>query len=70
MLPQPCRYGCGESVVVAQSVASGRWRPFEARDRTPGSDAAVNCWVLVGPRAWRPGDLADYGVDAWAGGAS
>lgn len=61
--------GCNTLVVVAilaptPADQERRWGAFEATDREPFTDRAVDCRVIVGGRqAWKPAELVeDYMV--------
>ena len=60
LTPRPCRDDtCDVSVIVAARQPHGRWAAFEAADRNPSTQAAADCWVLIGTQAWRPADLVE-----------
>lgn len=58
---RPCRdEGCDVRVLLARLADSRRWLAFEAQDRPPFTDAAVDCRVLIDGLAWRLPDLIEH----------
>lgn len=57
---RPCRDNCGQDVILAQRIPTGKWR---ALDATPVTDDRMSfAMVLVGSQAWRRGDLLEHYV--------
>lgn len=61
LTPRWCdQQGCSTRIILALRADTGRWVPYEAEDRTPGSLMAAGCHVLVGAQAWKPSDLVEH----------
>ena len=57
--PRWCREpGCDVRIILA--TRDGRWLPYEAAERDPGTQATAGSHVLVGAQAWRREDLIEH----------
>lgn len=58
--PRWCNHdGCDTRIILAVRQDTGRYVPYEARDREPASLVSGDCHVLVGAQAWRREDLIE-----------